>query len=68
MMIPWQFIKKSLREKSASLRALISKNIFPQCNYLRNAKSLVKHLLTADLSKRFGNLKNGKFVRIWNLK
>lgn len=25
----------------------------------RNAKSLVKHLLVADLSKRYGNLKNG---------
>jgi hypothetical protein len=24
-----------------------------------NAKSLVKHLLTSDLSKRYGNLKNG---------
>ncbi len=24
-----------------------------------NAKSLVKHLLVADLSKRYGNLKNG---------
>lgn len=26
----------------------------------RNAKSIVKHLLVADLSKRYGNLKNGK--------
>jgi len=25
----------------------------------RNAKSLVRHLLTADLSKRYGNLKDG---------
>lgn len=25
-----------------------------------DAKSLVRHLLTADLSKRYGNLKNGK--------
>jgi len=25
----------------------------------RNAKSLVKHLLVADLSKRYGNLKRG---------
>ncbi|MDR3736773.1 MAG: hypothetical protein P4L10_14720 [Acidobacteriaceae bacterium] len=25
----------------------------------RNAKSLVKHLLQADLSKRYGNLKGG---------
>ena len=25
----------------------------------RNAKSLVKHMLQADLSKRYGNLKNG---------
>lgn len=28
-------------------------------NLRRNAKSLVKHLLQADLSKRYGNLKNG---------
>ena len=28
-------------------------------NSYRNAKSLVKHLLQADLSKRYGNLKNG---------
>jgi len=26
---------------------------------LRNAKSLVKHLLVADLTKRYGNLKSG---------
>jgi serine/threonine protein kinase len=26
-----------------------------------DAKSLVKHLLVADLSSRYGNLKNGKF-------
>ncbi len=26
---------------------------------IRNAKSLVKHLLVSDLSKRYGNLKNG---------
>ena len=25
----------------------------------RNAKSLVKHLLVADLTKRYGNLKGG---------
>jgi len=31
---------------------------FPR-NFDRNAKSLVKHLLVADLSKRYGNLKNG---------
>ena len=28
-------------------------------NIFRNAKSLVKHLLVADLSKRYGNLKRG---------
>ena len=27
--------------------------------FIRNAKSLVKHMLQADLSKRYGNLKNG---------
>ena len=26
---------------------------------IRNAKSLVKHLVVADLSKRYGNLKRG---------
>ena len=26
-----------------------------------DAKSLVKHLLTSDLSKRYGNLKSGTF-------
>lgn len=26
----------------------------------KNAKSLIKHLLVADLSKRYGNLKEGK--------
>jgi hypothetical protein len=31
---------------------------FPQ-NFDKDAKSLVKHLLVADLSKRYGNLKNG---------
>jgi hypothetical protein len=31
---------------------------FPR-NFDKNAKSLVKHLLVADLSKRYGNLKNG---------
>ena len=33
---------------------------FPSFLYLRNAKSLVKHLVVADLSKRYGNLKHGK--------
>ena len=29
-------------------------------NYIkRNAKSLIRHLVVADLSKRYGNLKNG---------
>ena len=28
-------------------------------NFDKNAKSLVKHLLVADLTKRYGNLKNG---------
>ena len=31
---------------------------FPR-NFDKNAKSIVKHLLVADLSKRYGNLKNG---------
>jgi len=32
---------------------IINKKLFS------NAKSLVKHLLDADLTKRYGNLKNG---------
>jgi len=31
---------------------------FPR-TFDKNAKSIVKHLLVADLSKRYGNLKNG---------
>lgn len=31
---------------------------FPR-NFPKGAKSLVKHLLVADLTKRFGNLKGG---------
>jgi len=31
---------------------------FPK-NFDTGAKSLIKHLLVADLSKRYGNLKNG---------
>lgn len=30
-----------------------------KCYKLRDAKSLVKHLLVADLTKRYGNLKGG---------
>lgn len=37
-----------------------SSSHFPLLN--RNAKSIVKHLLVADLSKRYGNLKNGKIA------
>ena len=32
----------------------------------RNAKSLVKHLLVADLTKRYGNLKGGKSKKIFS--
>lgn len=32
---------------------------FPR-NFPKDAKSLVKHLLVADLTKRYGNLKGGK--------
>lgn len=38
------------------LRGKIS---FPS-TFDKDAKSLVKHLLVADLSKRYGNLKDGK--------
>lgn len=30
----------------------------------KDVKSLIKHLLVADLSKRYGNLKDGIFVLI----
>jgi protein kinase A len=40
------------------LRGKIS---FPS-TFDKDAKSLVKHLLVADLSKRYGNLKDGNFL------
>lgn len=30
----------------------------------KDAKSLIRHLLVADLSKRYGNLKDGTFIFI----
>lgn len=36
---------------------------FPK-EFNNDAKSLVKHLLVNDLTKRFGNLKNGNFMVI----
>jgi len=39
-------------------KILSGKIVFPKL-FDKNAKSLVKHLLTAELSKRFGNLKRG---------
>eukprot|EP00928_Gymnodinium_smaydae_P028260 TRINITY_DN2159_c0_g1_i1.p1 TRINITY_DN2159_c0_g1~~TRINITY_DN2159_c0_g1_i1.p1 ORF type:complete len:121 (+),score=45.55 TRINITY_DN2159_c0_g1_i1:134-496(+) len=39
-------------------KILSGKIVFPKM-FDKNAKSLVKKLLTAELSKRFGNLKNG---------
>jgi hypothetical protein len=36
---------------------------FPK-GFDNDAKSLVKHLLVNDLSKRYGNLKNGKYFNI----
>ena len=36
-----------------------SKNWVVDNLIFRNAKSLVKHLLVADLTKRYGNLKGG---------
>ena len=35
---------------------------FPR-KFPKDARSLVKHLLRADLSKRYGNLKNGNLIR-----
>lgn len=40
---------------------LTGKIMFP-ISFNREAKSLVKHLLVADLSKRYGNLKDGKWL------
>lgn len=40
---------------------LNGKVIFPK-GFDNDAKSLVRHLLTKDLSKRYGNLKNGKHI------
>lgn len=59
MTIQWLFIKKFLKVKSSFPKDLIGyfwKFIF---KLFRSAKSLVKHLLVADLSKRYGNLKRG---------
>merc|ERR1711957_293081 len=39
-------------------KILSGKIVFPKL-FDKNAKSLVKKLLTAELSKRYGNLKNG---------
>merc|ERR1719287_299473 len=39
-------------------KILAGKGYFPKY-FDKNAKALVKHLLTADLSKRYGNLKDG---------
>jgi serine/threonine protein kinase len=36
---------------------------FPR-KFDKDARSLVKHLLQSDLSKRYGNLKNGKLISI----
>ena len=41
---------------------LNSKPHFPAC-FNKDAKSLVKHLLVKDLSKRYGNLKNGTIIK-----
>jgi len=42
-------------------KILKGKILFPK-GFDKDAKSLVKHLLVADLSKRYGNLKNSIFV------
>lgn len=44
------------------LRGKIS---FPS-TFDKDAKSLVKHLLVADLSKRYGNLKDGNFFILFS--
>lgn len=63
MKILWPSIKRFSRVKSSSQETLTSRNFSSSTNSLkpkiRDGKSLVKHLLVADLSKRYGNLKNG---------
>lgn len=62
MKILWPFTKKFLKEKLNSLEPLISKRLTYwtfKSYFFRNAKSLVKHLLVSDLTKRYGNLKGG---------
>jgi len=63
MKILWPSTKRFSRVKSSSQETLTSRNICCSTNPLipkiRDGKSLVKHLLVADLSKRYGNLKNG---------
>ena len=39
---------------------------FPK-DFCKNAKSIVKHLVVADLSKRYGNLKKGKNSKNFSL-
>jgi len=72
MKIPWLFIRKFWRGRLNFQETLISWIIFSTKGFIvfsRNAKSIVKHLLVADLSKRYGNLKNGKtsLFKITNL-
>jgi len=38
---------------------ILSGEIHFPFNFDSKAKSLIKHILTADLTKRYGNLKNG---------
>ena len=60
MMIQWWYTKRFSKEKLNSLHFSIGKNKTQLNKKLNsNAKSLVKHLLDADLTKRYGNLKNG---------
>jgi len=56
-MTPWQSIRRSLKARLSFPEILISK--FQLLTGYRNAKSLVKHLLVADVTKRYGCLKNG---------
>ena len=48
------------KNKSDLIYILRGKISFPS-TFDKDAKSLVKHLLVADLSKRYGNLKDGNF-------
>lgn len=43
-------------------KKILKGNIYYPHGFSKKIKSLVSNLLVADLSKRYGNLKNGKYL------